>query len=192
MDNIPATPILPWLYLGTRENANDLQMLKELGIKYILNVTQMDQSGVPNYFQERSEFVYFNKHMLDSDLQKITGDSLEGCMRFLEQARHAGDGSVLVHCKHAKSRSPTVVMAYLIRHQSMTFAQAFQLVTSKRTGVEPAQGFIDQLQEISAECHGGACPPHTATEPNERRDFEPVTPLSQAIAAGNQVHNMYS
>eukprot|EP00743_Colponemidia_sp_Colp-15_P010289 GILK01011315.1.p1 GENE.GILK01011315.1~~GILK01011315.1.p1 ORF type:complete len:203 (-),score=17.92 GILK01011315.1:68-643(-) len=190
--DIPATPILPWLYLGTCENANDLQMLKDLKIKYILNVTQMDQSGVPNYFQDRSEFVYFNKHMLDSDLQKITGDSLEGCMRFLEQARRADEGNVLVHCKHAKSRSPTVVMAYLIRRQDMTFDQAFQLVTSKRTGVEPAQGFIDQLQEISAQCHGGSCPSHTVTDPNERRDFEPVTPLLQAIAAGNHVHNTYS
>ncbi|KAH9584154.1 Dual specificity phosphatase [Trypanosoma melophagium] len=52
---------------------------------------------------------------------------------------------VLVHCQRGRSRSATVVLAYLIRRNGWTVAEALQYVTRRRPRVEPNLGFIDAL-----------------------------------------------
>jgi protein-tyrosine phosphatase len=43
------------------------------------------------------------------------------------------------------SRSPTLVIAYLMKTQNLSFSEAFDLVKKKRPIIHPNQGFKNQL-----------------------------------------------
>ena len=48
------TRVLPFLYLGNREDARDYDALKTVGVTHILNVTK----DMPNYFEKKQDFEY--------------------------------------------------------------------------------------------------------------------------------------
>jgi len=55
---------------------------------------------------------------------------------------------VLVHCLMGKSRSASVILAYLIKNNNMTFENAFNFVNTKRKfPIEPNIGFVYQLKK---------------------------------------------
>jgi len=54
-------------------------------------------------------------------------------------------GSVLIHCLEGRSRSASVAVAYLIRHQGMSLRDAFKKVQHCRPMVQPNRGFWRQL-----------------------------------------------
>ena len=49
---------------------------------------------------------------------------------FIQSAREAGS-AVLVHCFAGVSRSTTIVIAYLVHHQHMSFDEAFMCVQQR-------------------------------------------------------------
>jgi len=66
-----------------------------------------------------------------------------------EEKRVEAEGRVLVHCAVGKSRSPTIVMAYLMKHHNMSLKDAYNLVMQKRRlpglNVCPNNSFMRQL-----------------------------------------------
>lgn len=56
-------------------------------------------------------------------------------------------GVTLVHCVAGRSRSPALVMAYLMRFEGLTLCQAHELVLSQRPFIRPNAGFWRQLQD---------------------------------------------
>lgn len=54
-------------------------------------------------------------------------------------------GRVLVHCVAGVSRSPALVLAYLVRHSGMTLRDAFLHVRAARPSARPNSGFFSQL-----------------------------------------------
>ena len=44
IENEPPTQVLPWLYVGNAQDANNLELLSQLGISYVLSATNI----VPN------------------------------------------------------------------------------------------------------------------------------------------------
>jgi len=65
---------------------------------------------------------------------------------FINKVRTAG-GNLLVHCKVGLSRSPTVIIAYLIKYYEFTADSAINFIKRKRPQIIPNQGFIKQLYE---------------------------------------------
>jgi protein-tyrosine phosphatase len=80
---------------------------------------------------------------------------------WVEKAREEKVG-VLVHCMAGKSRSPSVVIMYLMQHHGYTLQTAFDYVTSKRNGISPNIGFFLQLLQHEKAIHG-----HTSMNPDE-------------------------
>ncbi len=105
----------------------------------------------------------------------------------LEQCREAGR-RVLVHCVIGKSRSAsivigmcfkycttnmlTIVIAYLMRHNQMTLQKAFNFVKSKRSLIQPNNGFMIQLREYEQKLY------NTGPSMNEG-DWEVIIPPSK-------------
>ena len=55
---------------------------------------------------------------------------------------------VLVHCIAGRSRSSSIVAAYLIKYNNMTTDEAIEFIKNKRSQVEPNPGYIRQLKEF--------------------------------------------
>lgn len=58
----------------------------------------------------------------------------------------AGRGVVLVHCYLGRSRSATIVLAYLMARRQMRLADALAFLKQIRPQIEPNSGFHRQLQ----------------------------------------------
>ena len=56
----------------------------------------------------------------------------------------------LIHCDRGISRSPTVVLAYLMLTNGWTVSEAFHYVYSKRRIIEPNVGFMDRLKKYES------------------------------------------
>lgn len=77
-------------------------------------IEDMDNVNILNYFQDAIEFI--------SDKLKTT--------------------NVLVHCMAGISRSTTIVIAFLMANQKMTYEQAHAYVLAKREIIYPNKGFV--------------------------------------------------
>merc|ERR1712194_189355 len=68
---------------------------------------------------------------------------------FLAAARDS-NGKVYVHCERGCSRSPAVVLCYLIRFEAMTLLDAAVFLKSRRVRISPNGGLVDALVRLEA------------------------------------------
>uniref|UniRef100_A0A0A9Z338 protein-tyrosine-phosphatase n=1 Tax=Lygus hesperus TaxID=30085 RepID=A0A0A9Z338_LYGHE len=57
---------------------------------------------------------------------------------------------VLVHCLKGRSRSATVVLAYLIFCNGWSVAEAMRYILARRPSIEPNLSFIEALRQLQA------------------------------------------
>jgi protein-tyrosine phosphatase len=79
----------------------------------------------------------------DSETQDISQYFLQA-IQTIEKAKQEGK-QVLVHCAAGVSRSPTLVIAYLMWSRKMSRKEAYEYVSDKRPIIDPNDGFMDQL-----------------------------------------------
>merc|ERR1719410_1251340 len=138
IENHPATQVLPHLYLGNMRDASDMASLSRLNIRYVLNVTAKQ----PSYHLPPG-FHYKHLEAADNGLQNLR-QFFEEAFSFIDEAKKAGAG-VLVHCQAGISRSPTIAVAYLMKHYPMAMADAYKFVKTKRSIISPNLNFMGQL-----------------------------------------------
>jgi hypothetical protein len=126
--------ILEGLYLGNRESARDLRLLREAGITHVINCAE----ELPNYHD--GQFTYLALKLRDPDPN--LHQHLASVCAFIDNARQQ-DGRVLVHCFAAISRSPTVILAYLCHQGHSMEAAAVKLADIVWTA--PDELFLAQL-----------------------------------------------
>lgn len=124
IENHPATQVLPYLFLGNMRDAADARILRRLGIKYVLNVT----AKPPDYTFE-PDIVYKQLEAADNGVQNLR-QFFEEAFEFIERARRANSG-VLIHCHAGVSRSPTIAVAYLMKHYPMAMSDAYKFVKTR-------------------------------------------------------------
>ncbi|EAR95995.2 tyrosine phosphatase (macronuclear) [Tetrahymena thermophila SB210] len=136
-DHMPAK-IIDYLYLGSIGAALKKDVIEKLNIKFILSA--MDKSKP--MFQDIC--TYKQLPILDSpdvDIQKYFDESSE----FINQAVESQQ-NILVHCFAGKSRSTTLVLAYLMKYKKLALDEALNLVRQTREIAQPNSGFMKQLQ----------------------------------------------
>ena len=69
---------------------------------------------------------------------------MEKICNIIEKERE--DHGVLIHCQHGVSRSASFAIAYTIKKKGISFDEAKQFVKSKRQGIDPNDGFVEQLK----------------------------------------------
>lgn len=137
--------IIENLFLTGRTVAKNPEYILKLKITHVLNVAEeLDHSKL----YEHLKIVY--KHVSIKD---------EDSFQYLNYFDEVGDfiheslsnqGRVLVYCAAGASRSPTAIMAYLIKYQGHSMDEAFKLVKRKREVVDPNNGFLEQLKEYES------------------------------------------
>eukprot|EP00752_Nemacystus_decipiens_P018664 g16733.t1 len=147
--------VLDHLFIGSRVHAKNRGLLKDLGINRILNVTPartMDPTnGVPNFFEKDRSMTYKRVAVFDNRGEDLL-QHLESCISFIEQGSFYG--KVLVHCNKGVSRSSTVVAAYLMRTRGLSKTAAMTYLRSRRSIVNPHEGFMAQLEAFDVKLNG--------------------------------------
>lgn len=138
-DNTPCE-IDEGLFLGSVGTANNKDALKSLNITHILTVAGKLPPAHPG------DFVYKIIDVIDKEDVNLK-QYFDECFDFIDEAKRHGRG-VLVHCFAGKSRSVTVVVAYLMKTLRMSLSEALQHVKSKRPQAAPNPGFIRQLEDF--------------------------------------------
>ncbi|RCU61423.1 hypothetical protein SETIT_J000700v2 [Setaria italica] len=172
-DNTPC-PIEQGLYLGSVGAALNKEALKSLNITHILIVARSLSPAFP------AEFNYKKIEVLDSpdtDLLK----HFDECFSFIDEAISSG-GNVLVHCFAGRSRSVTIVVAYLMKKHQMSLESALSLVRSKRPQVAPNEGFISQLENFDKSLQGWGVS-HLQAPRRSSLDKDNATQSSSALRA---------
>ena len=123
------------IYLGDI-NAANINNLKKENITKVLTVTD---NRAPHYRKEDkiNQRIIKVADTMATNIIKHFGESL----RFIE-----GDDKILIHCIAGQSRSATIVIAFIMWKQKLSFEEAFNLVNGKRKVVNPNFGFIAQLK----------------------------------------------
>lgn len=130
------SPITSSIFVSDLNTAGDLHQLKMAGITHVINL-----SGAPNRFP--SSFQYLEIKVPDLPNAPISG-VFPITNNFISTALKQG-GKVLVHCHAGISRSPTIVIAYLMKEYGQSWQSMLRYLQQKRSIVNPNWGFINQL-----------------------------------------------
>lgn len=136
--------ILPNLYLGPVGASENIALLKRLGITHILRA--VDASVQDRQPFDDSMFKYLWIDCLDTDVQDMA-QFFESSNAFLESDPN---GVYLVHCRQGKSRSATLVCAYLIYSKKLPYLEALEYVKARRAMARPNPSFHEQLHRYAA------------------------------------------
>ncbi|CAL5403387.1 unnamed protein product [Camellia sinensis] len=170
--------ILPeFLYLGSYDNASRSELLKTQGISRILNTVPSCQNLYKNSFtyhclQDDKSLPFDDAIQIlvgiicnvDWVMPSSVGEQLSGWSFGYSKKERKGLGEskqcekdrarVLVHCMSGKSRSPAIVIAYLMKSKGWRLAQGYQWVKERRPSVELTQAVYQKLQEYEQKIFG--------------------------------------
>jgi protein-tyrosine phosphatase len=135
------------IYLSSYKIANNKKLLKKYNIKNILTIMpdcydcdKMKKYNGIDYLQ-----ISKNDHK-DENLK----DDFDKCFKFIDNAIDKKE-NILIHCRAGKSRSPTIIAAYLIKKYNMTRDEALKYMKQHRKIINPNSGFMKQLKEYENE-----------------------------------------
>ena len=119
--------IIDSLYIGSFADAKSKKFLQQSRITHVLSAAWELNPAFPGQY-EYLHIKMSDKPTFDLNLH------LDCALEFIHNALN-NDGRVLVHCYAGISRSASIVVAYLIRYNSLTLAEALSLCKQKRTQV---------------------------------------------------------
>ncbi|KAI7341480.1 tyrosine protein phosphatase 1 [Hortaea werneckii] len=185
MDGSLPSRILDHLYLGNLGHANNVDLLRELGVGQVLSVGEpVGWGGCEDHEEEedggegvkgvgegvegddeeggkrkkRSIEWMFVDQTQDNGVDPLMGQ-FGRCLEFIEQGRRAGT-STLVHCRVGVSRSATICIAHVMQTLNLSFPRAYCFVRARRLNViiQPHLRFVWELmkwEEVLQERQGG-------------------------------------
>lgn len=139
--------VYPGIFIGDEQIVSNTLGLKLLRITHVLNCAH----GRGHRHVNTSDRTYAKKGII---FMGVPADDVpdfnmlpffQEAADFIHTALSSGKGRVLVHCKVGLSRSPTIVIAYLMMHKQMTLTSAVECVHGKRPQIWPNDGFLLQL-----------------------------------------------
>ena len=136
------TEIYKRIYLGSAINAASEETLKQLNIKFIVNVTEEISNYHPN------SFTYYNIKIRDDNKQSIKKHFLESFNKIEEFLNNNPDGNILVHCFKGASRSATIVINYVSKKEGIDVTQVLSDIKKKRPIVNITSKYLEDLNDL--------------------------------------------
>ena len=144
------TRILPNLYLSSQTPAKNFTLLKQLHIRYILNLTGFKSNTNELRFELHYPPEFTTLHIPIADEMDVNIlDHFEQALRFISRCiDHNDPNSILVHCEAGISRSSTIVIAYLMQYHHHSLKSAYEFVQQRKNNIDPNINFFKQLIEF--------------------------------------------
>ncbi|KAG7492302.1 hypothetical protein MATL_G00013800 [Megalops atlanticus] len=144
--------VFPRIYVGNAFVAQNVMRLQRLGVTHILNAAEGNSFMHVNTnaeFYAGTGITYHGIKANDTEHFNLSAFFEEGA-DFIEKAlaHKDGKGKVYVHCREGYSRSPTMVIAYLMLRHKMDVRTALSTVRHKRE-IGPNDGFLRQLCQLN-------------------------------------------
>ncbi|XP_069611897.1 dual specificity phosphatase 29 [Ranitomeya imitator] len=135
------------LYIGDEKTALDRYSLEKNGFTHVLNAAHGRwnvDTGAEYYSDMIVEYYGVEAADLPSfDLSQFFYPAAE----FIHMALNKSNNKVLVHCAMGRSRSASLVLAYLMIYEKMTVVDAITQVLKHRC-ILPNRGFLKQLRQL--------------------------------------------
>ncbi|XP_027453062.2 dual specificity phosphatase DUPD1 [Zalophus californianus] len=139
--------VWPQLYIGDEATALDRYGLQKAGFTHVLNAAHghWNVDTGPDYYRDMA----IEYHGVEADDLPTFDLSVffYPAAAFIDAALSQDHSKILVHCVMGRSRSATLVLAYLMIHKNMTVVDAIRQVAKNRC-VLPNRGFLKQLREL--------------------------------------------
>lgn len=141
------TEILPGLYVGSHKD-----------VKYIVKkspsllsdlITARSFPKKPDTYTQRWKGIPIAEFPR-SKINKFFDDSFE----FIEHT----ETRILIQCNKGHSRSPTLVIAYLMKKFEISYSIAYKYVKLKRPYIRPNREFLNQLRKYETKLNNHANP----------------------------------
>ncbi|KAE8371806.1 dual specificity phosphatase [Aspergillus bertholletiae] len=161
--------IVPGLYLGNVEASYKRDMLRKNCINAIVSLTDARwvwwnsttrEAGIPEHCHKwiqcadsstqdllayMSDICDFIDQMASPTLRLSSTLPVENELELSGKPHDTHSGAILIHCDLGISRSPTIIIAYLMRKYGATREDVLTFVQSKQK-VKPSANFTRQLQ----------------------------------------------
>ena len=151
--NTGPTKLLPYLYVGSLEDAAQFSILHNLSITHLLNCAahRDGPQGSPfARFGGNTGILAHEGFMADDCESYRILQHLPSAIKFINLARDRGR-KVLVYCVKGINRSVAICVGYLITECHMTLEEALDYVGSKRGNILTNPGFKKQLMEFNSD-----------------------------------------
>lgn len=138
--------IEPGLFIGDSASSSELSTLTKNNITAIVSLAN---NGAEAWSRPANrELVPADCHMFvccaDSPTQDLLARLADIC-EFIDAHSAEAGSNVLVHCTAGRSRSATIVVAYLMRKNGQSLDTVLKNVKDKRR-IDPSANFIGQLE----------------------------------------------
>jgi hypothetical protein len=176
------------LFLGSEYGAQDGRLLRALGITGVVNcvTTQFGRKGVKYvgcYFPEEIEYVRLA--LLDSCMEDVQVHQAAVAAANAALGKWLGEGRrVLVHCSAGMSRSPSIVMAWLMSSEGLSLRAAHDRVRAARgRDLDVRAVYYSSLYRI--ECPDASAAPTLDFAPTLLEELKIASPVNdpETVAA---------
>jgi len=140
----PLTEVLPRLYLGSREDADDKEKITSLGITHIISVSR----------GERHKDLcakYMNIPLRDNGSSDLLGNLKESYDFMVESQEQ--NNKLFIHCELGQNRSPAFAIGFLMRYEKWSLHEAYTFLKEKRELIHPHKKYMQQLRSLDKELH---------------------------------------
>ncbi|KAM3606444.1 uncharacterized protein V6R79_016366 [Siganus canaliculatus] len=140
--------VWPRIYIGDEKTALERHGLRELAVTHILNAAEGKFNNVltgAEYYTGMN-IEYFGVEADDKPTFNIS-QYFSPAAQFIHEALECPDSKVLVHCVMGRSRSASLVLAYLMMNCSLSVVDAVEHVRQRRC-ILPNHGFLKQLRAL--------------------------------------------
>lgn len=128
--------VIQGLFLSSQDPVVSKEILQKRKIRHVLSIG-IDASV------KFDDIKYYYCDLLDlpeSDLLV----AIKKCIKIIHEHR---DENILVHCNAGVSRSPAIVISYIMAYEKVSYDDAFNKVKSVRNCIKPNEGFVQQLKK---------------------------------------------
>ncbi|KAG1662084.1 hypothetical protein FOA52_006891 [Chlamydomonas sp. UWO 241] len=145
-DTVLPTGVIPgFLYLGSYDTASRSEILKAMAITHILNTVPTCEALYKNTFQY---------HTVSS-----APPHFQECIDFIDSVKDIPDSKVLVYCMSGCSRSPTIIIAYLMKTRRWRLLESYKWVKEKRPMVRINEQDSKRLMDLELSMYNSCSVP---------------------------------